>query len=195
MQPCDVALYTEVMRDFAVPIAHRRDHQIREVLAAILAPIDEPPAPRQPTRDHGPHLLVNRDGRRLVGKQRLVGADQFFLRIPGHPRKCRIDVENPCIDIADRNGEIRLLDRLLEHLRHDGARWFRHFRDCCRLAGKRLGFVVAHDRFRLPLTEPDAGSMPLATAANRRRAAAVVFPAKCRTCDIRLAPRQGRRQR
>jgi hypothetical protein len=164
-----VAVDPEIAGDLAVGIADRRDQQVGEVFAAVLAPVDQPAAPRQAARDHRPHRLVELGRRRLVGEQRLVAPDKLGQRVAGDARERRVDVEDVGLGVGNRNRQVGLLDGLLEDRRGD-ARGHRQRRAGQRIRTRRTrgsaGARLARrgELFRrhgiLPFGELVAGNVP-----------------------------------
>jgi hypothetical protein len=121
MQLRHVAVDAEVIDDRARRIDDRRDQQVGQILAAVLAASDEAAAPRLAARDLLPHRLVHLARRGLVRQQRLVAADHLFRRIAGGAREGRIHIQDVGSGVGDGNGQVGLLHRLLEDGGRDGG--------------------------------------------------------------------------
>ncbi len=112
----DVAMNAQVAADVALGIHHRRNHQLRKITRAVLAPVHQDPGPALARQQALPHGLVDLTRRDLVRQHRLVAPDHLFAPITGHPFEGGVHIKNVRLRIGDGDGRGRLFHRRVENV-------------------------------------------------------------------------------
>ena len=106
-----VGLDRQVMRDFAIGLAHRRHDGLLFVERAILALVEQGAAPGLALGQCAPHGLVGLGRRASRLQQAGVALQHFFGGVAGGARERRVHVLNVPLPIGDDDALRALLDR------------------------------------------------------------------------------------
>ncbi len=110
----DVVLDRDVVRDASVGLAQRRDDGELDILAAVLAPVDELALPRTAVHQRFPHGGVGFGGRTAGIEQARILSDQRFARVTGVVDESLVNVLDARCGVGDDDALRTLFEGLRE---------------------------------------------------------------------------------
>jgi len=143
-----VAVHAEEVSNLSGGVEHRRDHQFRQIIATVLAPIHQGASPWTLALDGAPELLIDGVRCRVAGQNGFVLADDIVAAVAGKFLERRVGVEDVGSCVGDGDGDRSLFYRLeIEPRRQWIGRVADHERQCLqdlwRRAWRRLAQEVS----------------------------------------------------
>ncbi len=90
----DVTVDAEIVCRLATVIEHRGNTQLRQIAAAILALVDQHPAPALFYQQGLPQVQVDLRWGGFIGEHRFILADYFLRQIARHLSKAGVDIKD-----------------------------------------------------------------------------------------------------
>jgi hypothetical protein len=107
---CHILLDSDVMGDAAAAVAHRSDTHLLGVKTAILAPVNQLAMPALAGCDGFPKVPVKRRVLLIRFEQLRAASEDFLPRVPRHPAKRLIHIQDVSLGIGNDHTFPNLLD-------------------------------------------------------------------------------------